>query len=197
MEEMPDNNTFDKFIHKEMNDLRIDLSSDEQWHKLEADLNKTSISKGFWKRFYLYTFIGVVLIALIAVSLYTNTSSKKPVDSSIPKDSSPISKSDVSSIQGEALSHNNSLSKKSETYQNLDIQNDSLNNSKNIPAATIISTDSSHASLSDSVSSVHETSVPVILPTETKTPSKVKKIRYVTKRDTLFVADTTIARKKR
>ena len=215
--EQESDHKFDEFIHSEMNDFRIEPTSEDQWERLHADLDKAAVKLSYWKKFNIVYVIAILVITAVAVLLYSNrkilfnttnskynfhepTSVKYTTDSSTNKnpvlnDPSLMSKGDVN-IKTDRSS--NIISSPTNSYRNIDLKSDMMDNDiKKQKSRFPEQAEEPEQALPEKDSAI------AILAPETKveqkqaTLPKPKKIRYVTKRDTLLVIDTTITKKKR
>ena len=60
---------FDEFIHSEMNDFRIEPTSEDQWERLYSDLDKAAVKSSYWKKFNIV--YGAAIVVIIALVLYS------------------------------------------------------------------------------------------------------------------------------
>jgi hypothetical protein len=192
-------NKFDGFIHSEIDDLKIDASFDEQWNKMSTALDKKDFM-GFSPYSFNIYYLTIILISILVLLgfwffykpsntlketkkgiITTKTEENKLKDKLIDK--SEIQKNNFHTSSSASLIKPTDVS---DTIAGEDFKNESTIkpiidtiqvSSQGIENSTIMKEKSDSLVKAKSV-----------LP---------KKIKYITKRDTIINIDTTKVRKKR
>jgi hypothetical protein len=188
---------FDKFIQSEMNNFILETSFDEQWTKMSCVLDRKF--KVAPLDFNIYSLSFIIIGILIAILLYFNSEEiNKPNENEGQGKNIPEVKENIF-IQNE---DNTAESKKAKSQ----FQNKKVNPNKKMPSPlkNILSTEIVSEGLfskedKDTMtqSTVNENTGKNIKMDSVIRPIIIKKIKYITKRDTIIQIDTNKIIKKR
>ncbi len=192
---------FDEFIRSEMEDLKTDASFDEQWDKMSSSLDKKSFMHLSFYRFNIY-YLSVLGLSL-ALLVFWFFSKNDPLTKESFKEKTEIKKEPIApvTILPEGKSSNGKKQPQDLTVPNIANRKKESFDISNTQTRNDLKTEIEIKQVKDTV----KTLSPVVQNNATIKPDSLakakpvvpKKIKYITKRDTIINIDNTKVRKKR
>jgi len=184
---------FDEFIREEMNEFELDTAFDPQWNRMASTLNRKSFFRFAYNRFNLYYLL--ILAATITVALLFFYQKKEASPATLQNNSRQMISTDTSvSITNQS---SNKLDKPQKQKGSIFITKDLLEKDSVL----------SNVKPETDLTKVQKDTIVAITPVQPAVAVKPivdsvvkkapKKIKYVTKRDTIIALDTNRVRKKR
>ncbi len=182
-------NKFDEFVRSKSEEADLDASFEEQWGKMSRGLDKKDFLRFALFRFNIY-YLSLILIGLIGWAFYflsseRNDNSKKSIQENVIIDEKGESSTNGDTLSGDFPKKNSYFTIPKQVNQ----KDDSLN--KEELNAVILKQEV----IKDSIPEVAQ--VKFINKQDSLVRPLSKKIKYITKRDTIVTVDTTKVRRKR
>jgi hypothetical protein len=192
---------FDKFIQGEMNDFILESSFDEQWTKMDRALDNRKFMRFTPLNFNIYYLSLLIMGVLVAILFYLNTENintqdkNKEQKGNIPviKEANIIVQNKDSSYQPENIKTQFKNKKANLNKESSNLNNEVLNTE--IMPASSLNKESKDTFIQSKLNENKEKIS--VKPDSIAKPLIIKKIKYVTKRDTIIKMDSNKITRKR